>query len=500
MSTPITTEPRMYGNYRKPRTYGIGNFGMLSSILVLVACCGAIILNFFVGPAYAVVFALISALGLTTVLIKDRHGVSLLQRTGSKTAHTKAAVKGENLYRSGPLTKYGTCKLPGLLAASTVTEHVDSAGRDFALIQYPNTNQWAVTIKCNPDGSSLQDQFHVDNAVRNWGEYLVFLAHEPNLMQAQVTIQTSPTSGPAVQREVSSQMKPYAPDLAKQFGQQVVQKYQATGTPQIDAWLTLTFSGYHKKGKRTAETMGALLASRLPVLTQKLGNTGAGSAAPVDAQTLVHIVASAYSPEYIKVLTDADARGVARSQMVMKWDNAGPTASEDAYGYYRHDGGVSVSWAKTEIMGEVTETSLVPLLDPSPAIDMKRVVLLYKPLSPDKSATTASTDKRNAKFRVGKTNNPSARAEVEHEAATAVAKDEAKGAALVNFALLVCATVFDFARKDDAESTIDAAAPTARIQHRRLWGAQAASFAQSLPVGIVMSDQVSVPTAIREGL
>lgn len=495
-----TAEPRMYGNFRKPRSVGMGPLGMISSVLVILVILACILLNFFVGWKSAVITALITAFFLGLISFKDRHDVSYLQKINTKFMHTKAKTKGETLYHSGPLTRYGTFKLPGLLASTSLTEHVDSAARPFALIQYPHSNQWAVTIKCSPDGSSLQDQFHVDTAVANWGKYLEFLAHEPNLMQCQVTIQSSPTTGPAVQREVTSHVAPTASKLSKEFGAQVIKKYQDVGTPQIDAWLTLTFSGQHKKGKRNAEAMAAVLAARLPILTQKLANTGAGACSPVNAQTLVHIVAAAYSPEHIKTLSDADSSGIPRENLVMKWDAAGPAFSDDSYEYYRHDSGVSVVWAKTGILGEVTETSMVPLLDPDPKIDVKRVVFLYHTLSPDVSAKTAAADKRNAKFKVGKTPNPSARAEVEHASATAVAKDEAKGAALVNFAIVTAATVFNFARLSDAESAVDAASPAARIQNRRMRGAQAASFAQSVPVGLILSDQVFVPTAIREGI
>jgi hypothetical protein len=51
-----------------------------------------------------------------------------------------------------------------------------------------------------------------------------------------------------------------------------------------------------------------------------------------------------------------------------------------------------------------------------------------------------------------------------------------------------------------AAAAIDMLAPPARIRLRRMYGAQAASFAAALPLGLVIPDHLQVPQTIREAM
>jgi hypothetical protein len=66
--------------------------------------------------------------------------------------------------------------------------------------------------------------------------------------------------------------------------------------------------------------------------------------------------------------------------------------------------------------------------------------------------------------------------------------------------MLVTATV---ARSEDlpaAVAAIDTLAPSARVRLRRMYGAQAASFAAALPLGLVLPDHLRIPAFVRETL
>jgi hypothetical protein len=88
----------------------------------------------------------------------------------------------------------------------------------------------------------------------------------------------------------------------------------------------------------------------------------------------------------------------------------------------------------------------------------------------------------------------------EQRAAAATAAEEARGAGLTNFAVLVTATVADQARIPDARAAVDTLAATARLQLRPVYGSQDSAFAAALPLGLVLPRHVMVPAELRETL
>ena len=85
--------------------------------------------------------------------------------------------------------------------------------------------------------------------------------------------------------------------------------------------------------------------------------------------------------------------------------------------------------------------------------------------------------------------------------ALATANEEARGHPLVDFAVVVTATVRSTDALAQAEAAIDAAGPAARLLLRREDGTQAAAFAQSLPgPGLVTSRHLAMPASLKEAL
>ena len=103
-----------------------------------------------------------------------------------------------------------------------------------------------------------------------------------------------------------------------------------------------------------------------------------------------------------------------------------------------------MTWAMSQApRGEVRENVLARLIAPHGDIARKRVTLLYRVIDPGEAARIVERDLHNAEFRVNSAARPTARAVVEQSAARATAQEEARGAALVNFGMLVTATVLD---------------------------------------------------------
>ncbi|MDQ3157296.1 MAG: hypothetical protein M3Q98_11305, partial [Actinomycetota bacterium] len=268
---------------------------------------------------------------------------------------------------------------------------------------------------------------------------------------------------------------------------------------QVRAWVSLTFNGRTYSGrKRNTEDVARDLAARLPGLTQTLSVTGAGPARPIDAQTLCEIVRVAYDPAAATLIDDVHASGNAPD---LTWSDVGPTATETSWDSYRHDGAWSRTWAMSAApRGEVFSSVLTRLLAPNGDIDRKRVTIIYRPLDSAKAARTVEADKRNADFRINSSNRPSARATTSSRSAAATASEEAKGAGLVDFGMLITATVTSRDRMPDARAAIDNLAATARLLIRPVHGSQDSAFAACLPLGLVLQSHARIPTEIRDAM
>lgn len=92
------------------------------------------------------------------------------------------------------------------------------------------------------------------------------------------------------------------------------------------------------------------------------------------------------------------------------------------------------------------------------------------------------------------------RATLAVRAAAATASEEASGAGLINFGALVTATVLDAEHELDARAAVDNLAATARLRLRPVYGSQDSAFAAALPLGLVLSKHLRVPSELREKL
>ena len=80
------------------------------------------------------------------------------------------------------------------------------------------------------------------------------------------------------------------------------------------------------------------------------------------------------------------------------------------------------------------------------------------------------------------------------------ASEQASGAGLVRFSMLVTATVDDPAKLAQAAEVIDQLGPACQLRLRRCYFSQAAAFAAALGVGVVLPKHVTVPDVVRDHL
>jgi len=497
----VSRGARTYGNWRRPTSAGLFGLGSVGTVGLLGGLIAVVVTVMIAGLLEAVILASVLGAVMLTVLTKDAHGKNALSRGGARAAWWSARSRGSNLYRSGPLGRalWGTYQLPGIAAPTRLSEHRDSYGRPFALVHTPATGSFAVVIGTEPDGAALVDREQVDVWVADWGHWLANLGDEPGVEAASVTIETAPDSGTRLRREVAMNIDDDAPAFARAMLREVVDHYPA-GSSTVKAFVAITFTAAQRSGgrKRAADEMARELAARLPGLTGALQATGAGAAHPLSAQELCEAVRIAYDPAAASLIDEARAAGETPE---LSWPDVGPSAAQASWDGYRHDSAYSCTWAMTSApRGAVQSGVLSRLLAPHRDVDRKRVTLLYRPLDAAKAAAIVEADLRAAEFRMTSTSKPAARDSLAVRAAAATASEEASGAGLVQFGMLITATVSDLDRAADARAAIDNLAATARLRVRPVYGSQDSAFAAALPLGLVLPKHIKVPAELREKL
>lgn len=488
------SELRTYGNWRKPTSPGIFGIG-LAGTLVLFGGALLVIGALFISLVVAVGLAMMVAVGLAPLLIRDQHGRNGMQWLAAQSSWALGTMQGRQYYRSGPLgrTPTDTHPLPGLGASLQVRDEVDGHGQPFAIITAPGPWHHTVVLNCHADGASLVDVDQVDTWVAYWGDWLAQLTHEPGLLAASVTIEAAPDTGARLATEVTGNIHPEAPPLAREVLAEIVRDYPV-GSAQLTSRIALTYSGSARNtgARRDINAVAQTLGSRLPGLASDLLMTGAGPAIPMTARDLAVMTRIAFDPTSS---ADFDERPQ------VAWDEAGPVGTMETPDAYRHDGSWSITWSMSDApRGEVFSTVLNRLVMPHPDILRKRVTLVYRPHDIGASARLVERDRKDALFKARQAKIAQARDSIAVQAADKAAAEEASGAGLVRFSLYVTATVGSADDLALAASAVDNLASASRLRLRRVRYGQATAFLTALPLGLVIPLHLRIPTAVREAM
>lgn len=495
MSNSAPDEVRLYGNWRKPDAgRGVGGLGQIGTIIMVVGLGLTIVWATARGLIEGLIVGAVIASFLGLVVARDRYGKSLLTRVSERLGWWAARNAGGHLYRSGPLARigYGRHQLPGVLAATELSECTDSYGRPFGLLGLAK-GRYSVVIATSPDGASLVDSTQIDQWVAQFGAWLANLGDEPGLVAAMVTVESAPDSGTLLRSSVEARFDPDAPAFARDVMAEVIDRYPA-GSQSVRAHVALTFDG---EGV-AADQFGRDVATRLPHLTRGLEASGAGATRVCTAADICRLVRIAYDPAAAPVMDEAVSNG---DNPELTWGDVGPVSHQTGWDHYIHDSGVSVTWEMTDApRGAVQAQVLARLLAPHRDVQRKRVSMLYRPVDAGRSAELVEKDLDAAEFRATAENRTTARQKVAVARAQKTAMEEASGAGLINFGMLVTATVPSDTGLAKARAAIDSLRATARIQLRPTYGAQDSAFAACLPLGLVLGDLLVLPTDVRTRL
>lgn len=487
-----------YGNWRRPRRPGLGPLGLVGTFGLFGGLVATLLASLISLHAAIIVFVPALAF-LAPLAIRTQDGRNVYQLITLRIGWWRRKAKGAHLYVSGPVSPRpgGRFRPPGLLNKITAAEGRDAYDRPFGVLHHANRNEYTIVLGCYPDGGSLIDPDQVDVWVALWGEWLARLAHEPGLRGVSVIVETAPDPGTRLANEVLPRIHPDAPPAARAVMEEVVERYPSASS-EMHTYVTLTY-GSPAGVKRKKEDMITDLAIRVPGLLSGLVAAGGGAAYPLSAERIAEVVRVAYDPAVAADVLNARAQ---QGGTGLVWDDAGPAAAVENVNSYQHDSGVSRTWLLTLApRGSVRSSVLRGMLEAAPATRRKRIALFYRPIASATSARIVEADRRSAQFMAtsGK-GMVQARAASEVRAAEQTAAEEASGAGLVEFSLMLTVTVDSVDEIADASVTVRNLTAAARVQMRPADRMQAAAFSCTLPAGILPWEQTLIPHELQEAL
>ncbi|WP_020137183.1 SCO6880 family protein [Streptomyces sp. 351MFTsu5.1] len=497
MSTEAVSHPT-YGNWRRPRRAGLGPLGLVGTFVIFGGLVATLLASLISLYAAIIVFVPV-VLFLIPLAIRTQDGRNVYQLFALRVGWWRRKAAGAHLYVSGPLSARpgGRFRPPGLLNKVTASEGRDAYDRPFGILHHPQRDLYTIVLGCDPDGGSLIDPDQVDVWVALWGEWLARLSHEPGLKGATVIVETAPDPGTRLAHEVLPRIHPDAPAAARAVMEEVVDRYPSASS-EMHTYVTLTY-GNPAGQKRRKEDVMTELAIRIPGLLSGLVAAGGGAAYPLSAERIAEVVRVAYDPAVAADVLNARAL---EGGTGLEWDDAGPAAAVETVNAYQHDSGVSRTWMLTLApRGTVRSSVLRGMLEAAPGTRRKRVALVYRAIDPATSARIVESDRRSAQFMAtsGK-GMVQARAASEVRAAEQTAAEEASGAGLVEFSLMLTVTVDTMEELADASVTVRNLTAASRVLMRPADRMQAAAFSCTLPAGILPWEQTLVPHELQEAL
>lgn len=501
---PESTARPTYGNWRRPSRAGIGPLGLVGTVVLLGGMILTLLTALVSWVAAAGVAVAVAAVTVPLAIrtVDGRSGFSLL---AARAGWALRRVTGKTRYASGPFSPVpdGRFRLPGLLSGVRMLEGTDAYGRPFGVVHDPGVNSFTVVLECDPDGGALVDTAQVDSWVAGWGGWLTELSHEPGLLGAAVVVETAPDSGTGLAAEVLPRLAPSAPGAAREVMTDVVRSYPAASS-HTSTYVTLTYrpsvpgSRLAGKAERAAEMLSAL-AVRVPPLAAALATAGGGAASPVPAGRIADAVRVAFDPSAGAAVLEARAESGSSGQ---DWESAGPVAAEETADSYIHESAMSRTWVACEApRGTVRSGVLRGLLEPSSRTVRKRVAVLFRPVDQGAAVRIVESDRRTAHFMAASTAGlVNARASRAVRAAEQTAAEEAAGASLTEFAIIVTGTVNEASELRAADAEIANLAASARLRLRVARGQQANAFAAALPAGMLPWLHTLVPHQLRSAL
>jgi len=422
----------------------------------------------------------------------------LLKARGRNRFHSGAFAPPASADPAGP----APMDLPGVLAPIRILSAETGTGGTMAVLYHPHDRTYTAVARIRFQGIGLADSGRRDAQVTGWGRLLAGLCVEGHpIIRVQAIQRSLPEDGVALRSWHQDHLAADAPEQAAA----VTAELLASAVPasvRREEWLAFTMD--ERRAATAIRDAGggeagasAVLARHVRALAGAVGDAELEVTGWLTPRELAEVIRTAFDPESGQPLArrryaeeSAAAAGRPHAGLAAGVDPrlAGPVNAEASWGSYRHDSAVSVSYLIYDWpRGEVYATALFPLLGDGTS---RRAVSLYlQPLSPREAErrVLAERTQRDVAIRMRQR---TGQIVPEHEKAAQRRADEqdaerAAGHGLVRFSGYVSVTVTDGKDLADAVAALEADAASARIEIRRLWGAQDVGFAlAALPAGL----------------
>jgi hypothetical protein len=479
--------PRSYGGWRRRRGVGLLGLGTTATfimlglfIVILVTTAISAGMLLYVAPPIVV--------GCAIGLLRVR-GTPVAQLGLQRVRWWWATTHGYTRYRAEALvSSAGTTELPGTLTALELLSAEDGYGSRYGLIRDRHTGYLTATLRVVSSSTWLADRDDADGWVAAWGSWLASLGHVPMLRWVTVTVDTAPEPGTGLADATACSADPSAPAAARDILAALVAAAPVT-TAHVDTRVSITFdpAAFPARPKTVADAV-AETGRVLHGLQAQLGSCGVAVTGRCTAAAVAGAVRAAYDPGARGEINRVLAAGAGEDSR-LAWASAGPGGADELWDRYRHDSGVSVSWAWREAPRQNVPADVLSRLT-APGPRSKRVSLQYRPLPAADATRMLESEVRAAEFRAEYARrthrDATARDTFDHARARQAAMEEAQGAGVTLVSLYVTVTA---ASDDDLPRAIadtEAAAGSSKIQLQRLYGSQAAAFTVGLPCGICL--------------
>ncbi|MBF6325878.1 SCO6880 family protein [Nocardia cyriacigeorgica] len=482
---------RMYGRWEKPRSAGF--FGLTWGVSMAgLGLIIAVMVGFMVTKSLAVtVTLLVTSAVIIVPLAVTRGGRTGWELVLLRTQFLSAQLRGETIYRSGRFsTVPGVAKLPGLLADSRLHEYETAGGKRFAMLHIRRSDHYTVVLRIVPRGKELVDQSQIDAWVEGYGAFLAAQSRGGEVVAITSVLESVVETRLKQAREVSRLVREGAPDFAKAVMEEAAAHTGGAGV-RLEARIALTYRaiGKGRIHRNEAAEQAREIGSRLQGVLSQLARAGL-PATPMQAWEVLGLVRTRYD---LAAQRDVEAAGPAITD-TQSWDSVGPIAHRDRWDHYLHDGGRSITWEMDAApRGAVMENVLEELLRPRADVPRKRVAIVYRLHSAAEATTLVDSDFKDA-IAAEQTERGigTAGAQIRVANTKAAREEQARGAGLTRFGALI--TVTDHLDGDlpGIEASVNAMAEASRLSVRRCYGSQAAAFAASLGIGLVLPEHTSI--------
>ena len=265
--------PRLYGNWRAERGWGIGSLSTSSTIL-LFGTVLAPLLAVSAYPAAALPLFATSAAVIGAVVVRVG-GVSLTDVVVRRLRFHRAQAAGWTELSGGVLTEHPRgADLPGVLAPLRPLDVDDGRGGRHTLLWHRRTGTLTAVLRCSPIGLDLADPDRADAWVAAWGALLADLGYLPLIRHLAVTVDTAPTGGGTVRDHIAAALDPAAPALARQIMAELADLTPATAA-EADTRVSVCLDP-SRATPRPADLLAAAVevGRRLPAVENQLAACG----------------------------------------------------------------------------------------------------------------------------------------------------------------------------------------------------------------------------------